>query len=139
MPALLKIRTENCGHIPLKNTTPQYWFPGPRRVVIEPVPDAAYSLTLFLSDYPHAAMTLTTDFPTDLPLEFHPCIVDFACYVLSIRLRRWGDVARFYNRYITNLNRRKKDYIDRKAERRAVRDLPENVTLTDEGGRPWAH
>ena len=117
---LLKILPTIAGYANISGNSPQYWFQWGQYIVIEPVPDAAYSLTLSVSDYPTAELTLDTEYSTSLPDEFHPCIVDFACYVLSLRLCRWDQAAKYYNLYIQNLKKRKKDYIDRKAEKRAI-------------------
>ncbi|MFH1147971.1 MAG: hypothetical protein V1736_09740 [Pseudomonadota bacterium] len=124
---LLKILPTNVGHIAIDGTAPQYWFQWGNNIVIEPVPDAAYSLTLSISDYPTAELTLTTEYPTSLPDEFHPCVVDFACYVLSMRLKKWGQASRFYNLYINNLKKRRKEYIDRKVERRSGHIIAEKA------------
>lgn len=134
---LLKIRPEMVGHVTIKDYSPQYWFQSGNYVVIEPVPDGRYSLKLFISTYPCGELTATTDYPTSLPPEFQPCIVDYCLYALSLRMKKWKQAARYYNLYIRNLKKRKKDYIDRKAERRAIHDIPGNVKY--EGGQPWAH
>jgi hypothetical protein len=157
--ALLKISPTACGYTTLRNYSPQYWNQwGRRYVVIEPVPDDEYALKLFIADYPSTALVNTTDVPTELPEEFRGCIVDFACYVLSIKLRRWKQAAIYYNTYIRNLKIRNAAYMKRKAEQRAIHKIPDNVkgnTLRKEvdarsshkipdnvvyqGGRAWAH
>ncbi|HLA29317.1 MAG: Fibronectin, type III domain protein [Parcubacteria group bacterium GW2011_GWF1_40_6] len=123
--ALLKIRPENCGHITINDNSPQYWFQHGDNIVIEPVPDAVYALKLYVSDFPDAA--LTTGEPDSLPDEFHSCIVDFACYALSMKLKKWKQAAKYYNIYVKNLTQRRKDYIDRKAEKRAIHQIPNNI------------
>ena len=65
-------------------------------------------------------------YPSSLPDEFHSCVVDFACYVLLLRLRKWGQAARFYNLYINNLKKRRNDYIKRKTDQRSLHSLPIN-------------
>ena len=126
--------------------------------MIEPVPDDEYVLKLFIADYPSTALVNTTDIPTELPPEFRPCIIDFACYVLSIKLRRWKQAAVYYNIYIRNLKIRNAAYMKRKVEQRAIHMIPGNVrgnTLRKEvdaravhqipanvkyqGGAQWAH
>jgi len=133
----LKIFPTTLGYISIRGDMPQYWYQWGNYVVIEPVPDNAYMLTLFVSDYPTTELTATTDYPDDLPDEFQPCIVDFACYVLSLRMKKWKKAIRYYNLYIRNLKNRRQDYIDRKAEKRAIHRIPANVKYVD--GRAWAH
>ncbi len=139
-PSLLmlpQIQPTNCGFVTINGNTPQYWFPWGQYVVIEPVPDAVYTLRLFVSDYPDSELTLTTQYPSSLPEEFQSCIIAFACYALSMKLKKWKQAAKFYNIYIRNLKKRKKDYIDRKAEKRAIHHIPDNVKYS--GGGTWAH
>lgn len=134
---LLKVRPETFGHIAIKDYTPQYWCQWGDKVLVEPVPDAAYSLKLYTSDYPTTQLTATTDYPTSLPGEFQPCIVDFACYAIALNLRKWGKASLYYNRYITNLKKRRNNYINRKVDQRRIRSIPNKVVY--EGGQPWQH
>ena len=135
---LLKILPETIGHITIDGDIPQYFFQWGGYAVIEPVPGGVFQLKLFVSDYPTGELTATTDYPTSLPDEFQPCVVDFACYVLSIRMKKWRQAARYYNLYINNLKKRKKDYMDRKAERRAIHALPGKVKY-EGGNNQWLH
>ena len=126
--ALLKIDPRMAGHTTVLATSyPRYWFPWGKYIVIEPVPDAAYPLLLFVSDWPAEELVNNSDTPTDLPDEFHPCVVDFALYVLSLKLKKWRQAAKYYNNYIKNLKIRKQAYINRKAEQRAIHNIPDNV------------
>lgn len=134
---LVEILPMMAGHTNISGSTPQYWFPWGDKVVIEPTPDAVYPLTLFVSDYPDAELTLTTEYPTSLPDEFHPCIVDFVCYTVCLKLRKWRKASFYYNQYIQNLKKRKQEYMDRKAEKRAIHYIPNNVKY--EGGAAWQH
>jgi hypothetical protein len=132
--SLLKIRPEACGYV-TESGYPQYWFQWGNRVVIEPVPDDVYTLTLFTAGEPASELT-STDEP-NLPEEFQLSAVDFACYVLSLKLKKWEQAARFYNQYITNLKIRRKEYIEKKAEPRLLHHIPDNVNY--QGGAAWAH
>jgi hypothetical protein len=146
--ALVKVTPESFGVVPLKGDAPQFWFQWGQYVVLDPVPDKAYQLKLYVSDYPlegmerdliiftdtSAQVFLDTgrewqredmnDYPSDMPAEFHECIADFALYALSVRLKKWGQVSYHYNNYIANLSTRKTEYINRKAEARGDRWLP---------------
>jgi hypothetical protein len=147
---LLKIRPQMVGS--LSSGAPKYWFSWGQYVVIDPVPDQVYALTLYIADYPSAQLTEANPLvnyvvyvethPVSyidadvewiresavsaellipaIPEEFHFCIVDFTCYALSLKLRKWEQAGKFYNAYIRNVSFRKKEYINRKAERRAV-------------------
>lgn len=137
MTALLQIRPETLGHLAIEGQQPRYWYQWGNYVVIEPVPDNEYALKLYLVDFPGTTLTATTDYPDSLPEEFQPCIVDFCLYALSFRMKKWKQAAKYYNLYIRNLKKRKKEYIDRKAEKRAIHQIPGNVKY--EGGQPWAH
>ena len=135
--ALLKIRPTDVGYVSLNGTYPQYWFPWGNYVAIEPVPDAQYQLTFYLADYPEYEMTESSDMFYDLPIEFHPCVVDFALYVLALKLRRWKQAVIYYNTYVRNLKIRKAAYMKRKVEQRAIHQIPANVKY--KGGQAWAH
>lgn len=125
--ALMRIMPDACGHIPIKDYTPQYWFQWGNYVVIEPVPNDAYQIGNFIADYPHTALTLTSQTPSELPHEFHSCIVDFACYTLSMKLKKWKKAEIFYGRYLNNLENSQREYIRRKAESKEVHRLPDKV------------
>jgi hypothetical protein len=135
--ALLKIRPENLGHISIKDNTPQYWFQWNNNIVIEPVPDDAYPLKLYVSDYPATELTSTTDYPDSLPEEFRTCVLDFSLYAVCLALQRWKQAAGYYNIYIRNLRARRQEYVTRRAEKCAIKQLPNNVVY--QGGRPWGH
>ncbi len=136
---LLKIPPTVMGRAMINDYVPQYWFPWGDNVIIDPPPDADsdYRLLLFMADYPRRELTQFYDSPDELPEEFHPCIVDFACYALSLKLKKWKHAAKFYNIYIEGLKKRKKDYIDRKAEKRAIHHIPDKVKY--QNGQAWSH
>lgn len=122
MPCILPT---NIGYLPLKGTAPQRWFNWGRYIVIEPTADARYVLKLHYADYP---ATLTADLDElEVPLEFQQCVIDFAISVLSIKLRRWSEVATFYNKYILGLQSAKEVYIKKRPDPRAARDIPDAV------------
>ena len=135
--ALLQIDPRGVGHIAINSSFPRYWFQWGEYIVIEPVPDAVYSLLLYIPDWPTVGLSVTPNVPVDLPPEFHPCVVDFACYVLAMKLGRWGLATQYYNTYIRNMKKRYIDYIRRKTERREIHEIPDNVKY--EGGQTWGH
>lgn len=136
------------GHCNIDGNSPQFWFQWGPYVVIEPVPDAVYQLRLFSAVPPATeafggvfyeegvGFTDTSQVTWDnvgsisgLPDEFYPSIVDFALYVLSIKLKRWGRAAHYYNIYIANLAQRKEEYILREAEKRSAYMIPRTVNI----------
>jgi hypothetical protein len=116
------------GYIPiLRGTFPQYWFPWGKYIFIEPKPDDRYLLRLYYADTPTAAMTTGT--PEDLPIEFHPCVPKFAAAMLCIKLKRWADVTKFYNLYITSLQGARALYIKKYPDLRAAHVQPDSVEV----------
>lgn len=122
--ALVKINPRNAGHVQIKNYNPQYWFQW-GYVVIEPVPDSEQRIKLFVADWP--SNKITTGQPTELPKEFWSCIIDFACWVLSMKLGKWNQAAGFYNEYIAGIRKRRNDYIRRRVDTRAIQQIPNNI------------
>jgi hypothetical protein len=70
--------------------------------------------------------------PDDIPPEFHRSIVDYACFALSLKLKKWQQAALYYDIYIQNLNLRKREYIERKAEQLIEHNIPEKVNFRGE-------
>jgi len=134
---IIRVSPKCVGYTKYRNVYPRHWFPWGKFLVIDPVPLVRYTLRLYESYYPSAAMTLSTDTPKELPDEFQPCVTDFALYALSLKLKRWRQAADFYNIYIANLYERKAEYIKKKVEARTVHLQPDTVVFED--GRQWAH
>jgi hypothetical protein len=115
----------NIGYTPLNGNAPQKWFPWGKVIILEPVPDTRYVLKLYYSDYP-ADLVNPTDVP-EVPTEFHRCIVDFAISALCIKLRRWSEVAAYYNRYINELQAARIVYIKKISDQRSAHEVPQAV------------
>jgi hypothetical protein len=126
------------GCLSIDNYSPKYWFQWGTYFTVDPLPGSAadYTIITHQAGYPLSALGSTSS-PTSLPDEFQPLLIDFACYVLSLKLRKWKQAARFYNTYVRNLNQRRQEYINRKAEKRAMQSLPTNVMYADK--RQWQH
>jgi hypothetical protein len=130
----LAILPQTVGHITaalmdvsLRGGPPQYWFQWGDNLVIEPAADAGtYNIKIYASCYPTAAITTSL---TNLPVEFHECVYLFTLAYSALKLRRWGDAALAYNRYIISVQQKRAEYISKYAEPRFVHDLPENVEL----------
>ena len=128
---MLKISPTVVGRTAINDYTPILWFQWGNFLIIEPIPipdyNAEYQILLHIADYPRWDLNQYYPSPEELPEEFHPCIVDFACYCLSLRLKKWKQAAKYYNLYIKNLKQRKRDYMSRMADRRGSRAIPDNV------------
>lgn len=121
---LIKISPSNRGRIPIDDSSPKAWFTWGDEIVVEPVPDDNYKLALYVSDFPESELTLDSDVPSSLPLEFHECIALFSCYSLLLKRKKWGMAVYYYNRYLSSLEKKYRIYINRKAERREQKQLP---------------
>jgi len=124
---LLKMTPQCVGRLAVDDSKPKYWFTWGNEIKIEPVPDGAYKLALYISDFPAAELTSDTDEPSYLPNEFHECIVYFACYSFLIKRKKWDLASYYYNRYLSSLEKRFKIYMDRKTESRSPKHLPNAV------------
>lgn len=121
------ISSDTIGHNPLDGTTPQKWFQWGNEVIIDPVPDAVYSLSVFVDGLPSAQISADSSALADLPLEFRICVFYFACYVLAMKLKRWSLVGTFYNRYIQSLQQGKAEYLKNSPDKKAEQDVPSTV------------
>ncbi len=90
-------------------THPQFYFAWGNCMYVEPVPQEKYLIRLFTAQYPDDALVAPTDVCSDLPEDFRECIVYFACYVLSMKYRKWQEMVFFYNRYISVLQQRRQE------------------------------
>jgi hypothetical protein len=118
------------GHLIATSPYPQYWFQWGNYIILDPAPSVILYLSAYIDDYPSATMTSSST-PSDLPYEFHPSIMDFALYTLSIRLRKWDNAVYYYNRYLFNLSRRRIEYLSRTADKRSTQRLPDNVLIQE--------
>jgi hypothetical protein len=119
------IMPTNNGYIPVTGTTPQHWFNWGKYIILHPIPIAGYVLKAFYSDY-------ITELINDqdillIPKEFHRSVIDYAEAVLSIKLRRWFEVASLYNKCISGVQRAREEYIKRNPDYRALREVPKEV------------
>jgi hypothetical protein len=130
------ISSDTIGHSPLDGTAPQYWFQWGNEIIIDPVPDTTYSLSVFVDGLPSSQITSDSSALTDLPLEFRICVFYFACYVLAMKLKRWALVGTFYNRYIRSLQQSKAEYIKNSPDKKAEQDVPSSVKKVKNAQRP---
>jgi len=137
---VIKANPNVFGHLVIDNQTPKYWFQWNNAFVIDPLPDdtASYLMMVHRASYPSKEMDGTYyKAPNDLPEEFHSLLIDFACYVLLIKLKKWRQASKYYNRYMRNLNAKRQEYVNRKAEERKLIKLPDEVIYSN--GKKWEH
>lgn len=126
---------QTVGHLAINTSVPQYWFQWGQNLVVEPLPDAAtYDLAIYASCVPTPALSTGTDTLDDLPVEFHECVYLFALAFAALKLKRWADAAKAYNRYIMDVQRKRAEFISKYAEGRFTHELPDNVTMEQKGG-----
>lgn len=129
---MMEVLPTTVGHVPINGYSPQYWFQWGDYIYIEPAPDVAtYDLYLYASLYPAAVLSSDSDTPSSVPEEFHEEILNFATAYSCLKLKRWGDAAFFYNKYIANIQKKKMDYMKRFVEPRTIKELPDSVTVTN--------
>ena len=95
----LRITPHHFGHIPLRGQTkPMYWVQWGNYVLIEPIPDAAYTLNAYLSIYPTDQMSSNSDVP-QIPYEFHEAIVPFVAMMGKLKSQLYTEAALKYAEY----------------------------------------
>jgi hypothetical protein len=124
---IIEIDPRMVGKTASNGDYPQYWFQWGDTLVIEPAPDGIYPLLVYAAMYPRLKLRYDDTQAKNLPKEFHSSLVDFALYASCLKSRKWGTAAFYYNRYIVNLGKRFKDYMDRKAAERKETDTPADV------------
>lgn len=101
-----KITLKHLGRVPVNGSIPQYWCQFGGNAVIHPIPDSAYTLYIYVSDYPHTEMSEDTDEPT-IPSAYHEDIVQYALSRSLMRDRKWLHAAFAYNKYIKSIQAKK--------------------------------
>jgi hypothetical protein len=104
---------------------PQAWFQWGDFLYIEPLPTARYLFILYFSDLP--TLPIVQGEPIELPMEFCLSLVMFTTSTVSIKLRRWADVVRYYNQYILLLQTARNLQIKKKIDSRSSHVVPDSV------------
>ena len=134
---MIGILPQAVGYIPINTNVPQYWFQWGQYLIVEPLPDAAtYDLAVYAACYPSAVLVATSaDLPaSNLPAEFHECVYLFTLAFAALKLRRWGDAAMAYNKYIVAVQQKRMEYVMKYPDGRASHELPDNVTMQEQKG-----
>ena len=130
---MMAILPQAVGHIPINGNSPQYWFQWGEHLVIEPLPDiATYDLYVYMSFTPLAIISSESGTPVLLPIEFHECVYLFTLAFAALKLRRWGDAAMAYNKYIMSVQQKRAEYITRYPDYRSSHELPDNVIMQEQ-------
>jgi hypothetical protein len=119
----------NIGYVPLNGAAPQKWFPWGNSIVIEPLPADRYILKLYYADYPAAIVSGDLE----VPKEFQRCVIDFCLWSLCIKLKRWTEVAAFYNKCAVGIQRAQAEYVKSNPAARAAREVPKSVKEAQSG------
>lgn len=128
---LVKILPHALGHIPTQGNYPQFWFPWGECIVIDPAPDVAtYDLFVYSAVFPSAVLTSDTATFTNLPPEFHECVYEYAAAMCNLKLRLWANFISDYNDYISEVQRRKAEYIIKNPDLMVMRNIPDTVEVS---------
>jgi len=132
---MLGVLPQIVGHSAIADYTPQYWFQWGDRLIIDPLPDVAtYDLEVYASCYPATVRSADGDLLTSLPAEFHESVYLFTLAFAAFKLKRWGDAANAYNRYIIEVQRKRNEYVRKYPDGRFTHELPDNVSLEAQRG-----
>jgi len=123
---LPKITLKHFGRLPLTGATPQYWTQWGGFVLIEPIPDSAYTLYATISDYPLVEMSSDTDEPS-IPSTYHEDLIWYAVSRCYMRKGRREQAAYAYNRYIEDIQLKKFTRTYPKQDARLLTSIPEAV------------
>jgi len=136
---MLRVLPQTIGYSPVEYVSstngtgaPQYYFQWGPYLIIEPIPDVGtYHISVYASCYPQAVRVATSaDIAAgDVPVEFHESIYLFTLAFAALKLKRWGDAASTYNRYIISLQQKRAEYISKYPDVRFTHELPDNVTM----------
>ncbi len=122
------INPGSIGHTGLNNNQPQGWFQWGDFLYIDPIPSTRYLLIAYYSENPSIPVdsSLNTE-PKELPEEFKRCLLYFTISMVCIKLRRWGTMIEYYNKYMELLHATKTGYISKNIDARATHVAPDNV------------
>jgi len=121
-----RVTPKHLGFSTYSGATPQYWFQWGGSVVIDPLPATAYTLYLYVSDYPQTEMSESTDEPA-IPSSFHEDIVQYALARALMRDRKWQQAAFVYNKYIESIQAKKQMIVAQQPDPRSAIKIPDVV------------
>ena len=95
---LRKAIPQQLGRLQITGNTPQRWFDLNDGVYVEPIPDAIYSLNLYLCDYITNALSDDPDIP-ELPPVFRPLVILFAIHKALYKEKRYQHAEQIESMY----------------------------------------
>lgn len=123
------------GYEGISDNTPKYWFQWGDYLVIEPLPDAAtYDLALYAACIPTPVLSADGDLCDDIPAEFHECVYYFALAFAALKLKRWSVAATAYNKYISDVQRKREEYARSHPDGRFAHKVPDSVLMEAQRG-----
>lgn len=125
----LRITPHHFGHIKThEETKPKYWLQWGNYILIEPIPDDAYTLNAYMSIYPTDVMDAGTESP-QIPYEFQEAIVPYICMMAKLKKRKYSDAAAKYAEYTNLLQRLIDTHIRRIPTREIDIRIPDSVRI----------
>jgi len=108
---LKRITANQIGKLADNATSPQRWYFSGNNVAIEPEPDATYSLSAYIYDYPSTEMSADANIP-EIPAEFRPLLILFGLVKGLEKIKRYQQAAQVYGMYLNELNHTRQDKIE---------------------------
>lgn len=99
---LQAISPKSMGHVSTTANTPQFWFQWGGNIVLEPIPDAAYTLNVYTCKSPDYEMYDSTDEPM-IPVEFHNLIILYVMSQAYFKVGKYSMSGNLYIQYVAEL------------------------------------
>ena len=125
---LTKIKPNKLGSRSVNGATPQSWFPWGNKNYIDPIPNAAYTLSVYAAILPTVEMSDDTDEP-QVPEEVIPLIVRYAYWKALLRDRLYASSGAVYQDYIFKLSQIRDGIIQKYADTPADRKIPDTIEI----------
>jgi len=127
---LLKIIPKQLGHLNLNGTHPQYWFPWGKTIAIEPLPDAAYNLKVYVASLPTIEMSETTDEP-QIPVSLHYLVIKYAYCRALMKDGLLKNAGFVYANYVYDLENIRSSIVEKYQDRKSEYKLPDRIEIKE--------
>ena len=121
---LLAITLKMLGRMSINGASPQYYFQWGSQVVIEPKPNAAFNLNLYIAQWPDYLQSDDDDEPL-IPVEFHILILYYVLFKAYLRTWQFKTATQCYKLYVAGLNEAKHKHVIR------IKDYRWNIQISD--------
>jgi len=134
---LIRIHPKQAGYVPVNGVTPQYFWEAGSYIGIEPLPNSAYTIRLYVQDYPASDISSNVDL-AELPEEYRFLPV---LYTISQAFRKASDygpsaqiMGIFYNELFYNRKLFSREIVD------GIENMqvPDYVKVIQDGGAQQA-